>query len=681
MAGIVMALAGLQASAQEAADRQLDPLVVSASRTEQRRFDAPASIDSINIDGFRAGSALVNLTELSGAIPGVIVRDRENFAQDLQLSIRGFGTRSTFGVRGVRLLVDGIPATMPDGQGQISTASLASARRIEVLRGPLAQLYGNAAGGVLQVFTEDPPKDGMTARISAGAGADGQRLLGAQAGAGTDTLGALIDVTRFSTDGYRDHSAARRTQVNVKLVGKLSADTTLTGIVNGFSQPDAQDPLGLTRAAFESNPRQAIPAATIFDTRKSVEQWQSGLVLDHRISAQDTLNGRVYVGKRDVNQTLAFSGAAANSAGGVVDLDREYGGIGLSWTHRMRVDGRPLDWTLGVEADRMNERRRGFVNDNGAIGALRRDEDNEAANVDVFGQLDWVFAERWRAIAGFRASRVRFSVDDNYVTAASPNDSGAVRFTQTSPVAGLVWHARHDLNLYANLGRGFETPTLAESAYRIGGTGPNFGLQASTSTQAEVGMKLRRGDHRLDFALFDARSKGEIVLQSNTGGRSVFQNAGRVQRRGAEASWHADWSSIAARMAYTLLDARFRQRYASGASTVAQGNRLPGAAAHQLYAEVEVRPQAGTTAGFELRAQGKTYVDDINSDAAAGYAVVNLRAGQELRLGGTAMQLFARIDNLFDRRYAGSVIVNESNGRYFEPAAGRRLFVGLRTLF
>lgn len=673
-------LAAHAACAQQAPIRQLDPVVVSASRTEQRQFDSPAAIDSIPIDGFRTASPLINLSELTGPVPGVIVRNRENFAQDLQISVRGFGTRSTFGVRGVRILIDGIPATMPDGQGQVSTASLSSAKRVEFLRGPLAQLYGNAAGGVMQVFTQDPP-DVPFARLSAGAGSDGQRQFGASIGGGTATLGGVLDVSRYSTDGYRDHSAAERTQLNAKVVVKPSSVTTVTGIVNGFRQPGTQDPLGLTRADFEANPRQAIPAAYTFDTRKSAEQWQTGMVVDHQLSPSDTLNARIYGGTRKINQTLAFSGAAANSSGGVVDLDRNYGGLGLNWTHKTRANGLPLAWTVGIEADRMKERRRGFVNNNGISGATRRDEDDVARNMDVFGQVDWTFAPAWRAIAGFRASEVRFSVDDNHVTAASPDDSGAVRFWNTSPVAGLVWHANDDVNIYANLGRGFETPTLAESAYRSGGTGPNFSLRESTNTQAEIGMKMRRGRHNIDLAVFDARSKDEIVLQSNIGGRSIYQNADRVHRRGAEASWQANWGSVTSRVAYTWLDARFRQGFTSGTSSIAAGNRLPGTPMHSLFTDLEYRPVAPLALGVEMRAEGKSYVNDLNSDAASGYAVVNLRAGYEFKAGPAKWHLFGRIDNLLDRQYAGSVIVNDGNGRFFEPAAGRRFFVGLRSMF
>lgn len=688
MCTLIASLFAAHAQAQESPSPQsLPEIVVSASRSEQNRFDAPAAIDVVQVNGFSAQSPLVNMSELLSAVPGVQVRERQNYAQDLQISVRGFGTRSTFGVRGVRILIDGIPATMPDGQGQASSASLASASRIEILRGPMAQLYGNSAGGVLQVFTKDPPTK-PEASLSLGFGSDNQRLLGIAAGGGNETLGGVIDITQYSTDGYRDHSAARRTTINAKVVARPSSDTKITAVLNSFDQPLSQDPLGLTRAAFQNNPRQVVPGAITFDTRKTITQQQIGILLEQRLSASDTLNARVYGGTRQVFQTLAFPGDALVQAGGVIDLDRGYGGVGLNWTHETQVRGLPLNWTVGVEADSLSERRLGFVNNNGTPGTLRRDENDHAKNTDVFAQIDWTFAPQWRATAGVRMSRVKLSVDDDYIvpnadtTLNNPDDSGSVEYKQTSPVVGLAWRANDNVNLYANVGKGFETPTLAESAYRATGTGPNLGLRASTSVQSEIGAKIKNGRHLMDFALFKSRSKNEIVQERSVFGRATFQNVDGVERRGVEASWRTEWNSqLSSSVAYTWLDARFRESFNSANGTSAAGNRLPGTPEHSLYTELQYRWQNAVTTAVEMRAESESYVNDINSDAAGGYAVFNLRAGYEFNTGPTKMMLFGRIDNVFDRAYAGSVVVNDGNGRFFEPAPGRRLYVGMRTQF
>jgi len=681
---LASALCVLPAAAQTR-EGELPAVEVQSSAAAQRRFDSAASQTSVAVDAFRTAGPLVNLSELLVGQPGLVVQERQNYAQDLQIAVRGFGSRATFGVRGVRILVDGIPATAPDGQGQASTAQLASAARVDVLRGPLAQLYGNSAGGVVQVFTREP-KPGGGASASVAAGAYGLRTAGASFDFGDRTLGGLLDISHMKSDGWRDHSATERTHLNGKLVARPSGDTTITALVNLFDQPRAQDPLGLTAAQLRANPRQVAAVANTFDTRKSVGQNQLGLVLEQRLGPQDRLEARVYGGTRDVTQYLSFSGAALNSAGGVVDLQRRYGGVGVSWTHSLRTaSGLPLSWTVGATADRQREQRQGFVNDNGTQGALRRDEIDRAGNNDVFAQIDWQASTDWRVVAGLRNSRVRLAVDDRYVTAVNPNDSGSREYRQTSPVLGVVWSVADRLNLYANAGQGFETPTLAEMAYSVNNTGPNFGLGAARSRQFEVGAKWQADLFNLEAAVFEARSRNEIVPAATVNGRTVYQNADSVLRRGAELAVTGKPAGAmrwAPRLAYTHLDASFDSAYATaGGAPVARGNQLPGTARNTAALGLDAMPAAGWRIGADLTLSAKAFADDLNSQSAAGYGVLALRAGKEFKAGGVSWYAWGRVDNVFDRMYAGSLIVNDGNSRFYESAPGRRLTVGLRGQF
>ncbi|SFE26613.1 TonB-dependent receptor family protein [Paracidovorax konjaci] len=685
LAGCTLCAAAPQAAFAQPAEAQLPTVEVSGGQAAaQRRFDAAASHTAIAVDPFTATTPLVNLSELLAGQAGVVASDRQNYAQDLQIAVRGFGSRSTFGVRGVRILVDGIPATMPDGQGQAATAQLASASQVEVLRGPLAQQYGNSAGGVLQVTTREP-RPGGGASASVAAGSFGQRLAEASLDFGDRTLGGLVDISRFETDGWRDHSAAERTHLNAKVVARPDADTRVTALLNLFDQPLAQDPLGLTRAQWNADPRQAPAVANSFDTRKSVRQNQLGLVVERALGAQDSVRARLYGGTRTLVQTLSFSGAASNSAGGVVDLDRDYYGVGLAWTHTARTPaGLPLSWTLGVDADRLSEHRRGFVNDAGAPGALRRDEQDRAGNTDLFAQVDAWIAPTVRAIAGVRASRVRLSVDDRYpASAANPDDSGQRSWRRTSPAVGLVWAASEQLNLYANAGQGLETPTLAEMAYSQTNSGPNYGLEAARSRQVEVGAKWQGTVHRMEAAWFDARTRGEIVPAATVNGRTVYQNADRVRRRGVELTWSAQAGAFTPRAAYTYLDAFFESAYTgAGGAAVPAGNRLPGTARQVARFSLDYAHGAAWTVGAAVDVSGRVQANDTNTESAPGYAVLGLRAGYTWKTGGAVRwQAWARLDNLLDRSYAGSLIVNDGNGRFFEPAAGRRVMVGLRAQF
>ena len=677
-------------AAAEATLRELPDVVVSASRREQETFDAPAAIQSVGRETIEAAGPQVNLSEVLNRIPGITALNRQNYAQDLQVSIRGFGSRSTFGIRGLRLLIDGIPATMPDGQGQASSLDLGSTARIEVLRGPLAQLYGNAAGGVIQAFTASgvsPP----SAEVGFTAGSYGLRRYSATANGRWEqddgrAAGLLIDYNDLRSDGYRDHSEARRKLFNAKLDLSTSAATSVTVVANVLDQPLSRDPLGLTRAQVQANPRQAVPIAYAQDTGKTISQRQVGLVAEHRFDPARSLTARVYTGTRDLDQWLAIpvaAQAAATSAGGIVDLDRRYGGLGLQYTHRIPTDAGLVSVVVGVDHDSMSERRRGFINDGGLRGALKRDEDNRVRNTDFYGQIAWDLSEAWTLIAGARSSRVRFTTRDDYIVAGNPDDSGRASYSAVNPVLGAVWRIDEDINLYAHIGRGFETPTFSELAYRPGGeSGLNLALNASRSRQAEVGAKFRLSpSQRFDVALFDIRTDDEIAVEANVGGRSTYRNVGATQRRGLESSYRQQfapaWSTL---VALTWLDAEFRDGFGSGADAVPAGNKLAGVPDRQLYAELAWVPdrEQGPFAGVELIHAGRMYVNDANSDATASVTLGNLRAGWRLPLGDWKLTLLARLDNVTDRDYIGSVIVNDGNQRFFEPAPGRNWLAGIQ---
>ncbi len=677
-----VALAAMLNAASAAAQDADEGVVVSATRTERRNLDIPGSIDVVGAETLREGQPKVNLSESLGGVPGLTLQNRQNYAQDLQLSIRGFGARSPFGIRGVKLYADGIPATMPDGQGQAANFNLSTAQRIEVMRGPLAGLYGNSSGGVINLFTADGPKR-PTLSGELLVGDYGMRRTGAQAGGESGALNYIADWSQFHTDGYRDHSAADREQFNAKLKWLAGEATRVTFVMNTLYQPETRDPLGLTAAQASANPRQAATPATLFDTRKTVRQEQTGATIEQRLGAGDRLRASLYLGERQVRQYQSIPLAAQNaptSSGGVVDLGRQFGGMSLNWIHDGTLAGRALYFTGGVEQETMRERRRGYINNFGAMGALRRDEDDRVDSTNLFGQADWRFAERASATLGMRRTLVRFDSRDHYMAGANPDDSGGAAFSNTSPVAGLAYRLAPEMSLYASAGRGFETPTFTELAYRRTGTGLNFALRPSLSTNAEIGLKGRIGDyHRITLARFDTATRDEIAVDTAAGGRTIYKNAGRTRRTGWEASWQAVLpANFDARLAYTAIDARYAEAFTSGAAALAvpAGNRLPGVPRTSLYAELQWRHFAsGFSAALEARHNSRVYVDDQNSDAAAAYTIANLRLGFAQKSGGWRITETLRIDNLADRSYIGSVIVADGNGRFFEPAPRRNLAI------
>ena len=683
------------AAVAQAGPATLPAVVVTGSVSERASDDAPYAVTVIDADTLRAAGPRLQLSEALNRVPGLTANNRQNYAQDLQLSSRGFGARAPFGVRGLRLYTDGIPATMPDGQGQVTHFDLAGAERVEVLRGPFSALYGNSSGGVIALV--GAPVRERFAEVGLDAGDAGLRqtriAAGLPFGNGWE---ARIGASHLELDGQRPHSAARRTLAEGRLAWNGPRDQVLV-LLNSIDQR-AQDPLGLTAAQMAADPDQTAPQAEQFNTRKNARQTQLGGRWRHRFDVPGPLAETaltVYAGRRAVAQWQAIPVGAQTppgSGGGVVDFERRYGGADARAVWRIG-DAR---LATGLNVERLRDDRQGYENfigtgaaqQLGVTGALRRDEANEAVTREAYAQLELPLSETLSASAGARAGRVTLSARDRFLS--NGDDSGSRRYGYVNPVAGLGWRITPALLLHAAVGRGFESPTLNELAYRADGLGGfNGGLRPQKSLQQEIGAKWRGQEVEWDIAAFHVATRDEIAVLSNSGGRSSYQNVGRTRRSGLELSGAWDFAPRWRAMgAVGTLSASYRDGFltclgspcAAANAPVAAGNRIAGTNGGSAYAELAWRPFAAVKEGelaLEWRGVKRTAVNDVNSEWAAGYGVLNLRARRAWSIGATRAELIARVDNAAGRRYAGSVIVNDGNGRFYEPAPGRAFWIGL----
>lgn len=670
----------------------LPTLHVEATRTDTTYLQTPASvfrIDAPQVDT----SSQVNLTEVVKGIPSLQLRNRENYAQDLQLSMRGFGARSTFGVRGIRLYVDGIPATMPDGQGQTSNIDLSSLDHVEVLTGPFSSLYGNSSGGTILTSTkEGQGKDSIELSYSGGSHDKSRAGLVLQGGAkGANEPSYVISSSYFDTDGYREHSGAEKVLNNAKLSWNLNDGSKINWITN-YVKIHADDPQGLTHDQWNANPKQQVPFLKQFNVRKDIEQTQTGVTWSKPINDKNELYAMAYLGNRQVTQYQSIpkstQDASINHAGGVIDFERDYYGADFRWTGKELLPNTTL--SVGVALDAMDEDRKGFENFNlvngqpsyGVKGNLRRDEDNTLWNVDPYLQASWQFLPTWRLDTGVRYSNVHYKSKDNYLS--NGDDSGKTDYSKVLPSAALSWQILPELMAYVSYAKGFETPTFTEMAYRPDGeSGFNFDLTASTSDTYETGLKSQNQLGDFTLAVFQTKTKDDIVSAGNSNGRSTFRNADKTLREGVEFAWNKKlWRDLTATASYTYLDATFDADIPALGSIaqIPSGNAIPGIAKNQAYASLAWQPSHGLYGGVDVQYMDKVYVNDTNSDAAPSYSVTSANVGYAWVMGDWKVNSFARVDNLFDKNYAGSVIVNDGNGRYFEPADGRNWSAGLRVI-
>nr|WP_318380847.1 TonB-dependent receptor PqqU [uncultured Enterobacter sp.] len=669
-------------------------MIVTASPQTVSELDTPAAVSVVQGEDMRQATPRVNLSESLTSVPGLQIQNRQNYSQDLQLSIRGFGSRSTYGVRGIRMYVDGIPATMPDGQGQTSNIDINSIESVDVLRGPFSALYGNASGGVMNVTTETG-REPATIEASSYYGSFGSWRYGLKAtgAVGDGTQPGDVDYTvsssRFATHGYRDHSGAQKNLANAKLGVRIDDVSKLTLILDSVDTK-ANDPGGLSKSEWKDNPRQS-PRGDQYNMRKTIKQTQAGLRYERQLSEQDDLSVMMYAGERETTQYQSIPRAPQlnpTHAGGVIDLSRHYQGIDTRWTHRGEL-GVPVTFTTGLNYENMSEDRKGYENFvmsgstpvYGHKGQQRRNERNLMWNVDPYLQTAWQLTDKLSLDAGVRYSSVWFDSNDHYVTLRNGDDSGEASYHKWLPAGSLKYAVTDAWNLYVAGGRGFETPTINELSYRSGGqSGLNFDLQPSTNTTWEVGSKTRVGNGLVTAALFQTDTDNEIVTDASSGGRTTYKNAGKTRRQGAELSVDQQFAgNWRAKMAWTYLNATYRTNVCNDQDC--NGNRMPGIARNMGFASLGWQPESGWYAGADVRYMSDIQADDENTAKAPSYTVVGLNTGYKLNYGNWMMDVFGRVDNLFDREYVGSVIVNESNGRYYEPAPGRNYGVGLSVAY
>lgn len=668
------------------------PVVVTATRVEQNSFDLPVAIDVVGKKDIQDGQLQMTLSESLIRIPGITAQNRTQSAQDPQISSRGFGSRSSFGVRGIRVYVDGIPLTMPDGQGQPGVVDLSAIKSIEVMRGPFSALYGNSSGGVLQMLTEDAPKTPEVGGTAMFGSYDTKRQVLNAAGT-TENIEYLLNVSNFETDGYRDNSAADKQAATAKFKINISEDTKLTTLVNWFEQ-DAQDPLGLPRLAVTGvaaapsafdNPKGVPNAANNASTRVERSHTQVGFNLTHAFNDHNALNLMTYVGARENLQILATNAQGTNAR--TSEISRQFYGADLRWDNKGALGSLPYNISFGLNYGKSEDARldRNTLAAGLPVNVRNRDEDNIVDNFDQYIQGKLSVLDNLDIHAGARHTKVELEVKDKFLTGTGNlgDNSGSVDYSKTTPVIGAVWKVTPAFNLYANFGKGFETPTFIEAAYNsvnFGAT-PNLNLKPSESRNVELGAKAFIGDNtQVNLNLFRITTKNEIVIrETNAANRSVYANANDTKRTGAELTVDSQWANgISTYFSYSLLNAKFDSDFTGASGLVASGNKIPGTYKTQIYGEVAWKyAPFGFSTALEGRHNSKVYVNDINSDTAPSYTIFNLRAGFEQNLVNWNLQEYVRVENMFDKEYIGSVRVNDANLRFFEAAADRNYLLGL----
>ena len=659
--------------AQTDTEAVLPTVEVSAPRLAREIYATPAAVSTIEQDAIAQGQQRVRLDESLNRVPGVFLQNRDNFAQGQRISIRGFGARAPFGVRGITVMVDGIPYTLPDGQAQLDAIDLDSAERIEVIRGPSSVLYGNAAGGVIDITTADG-RDNPGTRLRMGAGSDGYQKMALQNGGVQGDWSHHISLTGLNVDGYREQSSTEKYLLNAKLRRELGSDRALTAIINLLDNPRSEDPGALNAREVAEGRDQAAPNSLALDAGQTVDQQLIGLQYEDLSAGEGELYLKGFIAQRDFEQQLPFVGSSR------LGYQRDYMGASAEYHHEVTLGNLPLNYIVGVDAVRQKDDRfRNDVNPQGAVGEPLADETQTATSTGVFAQGDLALSELLTLSLGTRFDRVDLDVDDDF--AADGDQSGQRTFNEWSGSAGLSYRYRPQHQAYINTGTAFETPTFSEFANPAGG-GFNPSVEPQKAWNREVGLRGYIEPLALDYdvALFSVRVRDELVPYDE-GGRTFYQNAGDTKRDGVELAlgWQlADqW-----RLDSALTLARYEFDEFATPSERFDGNRIPGLPEQTWVSQLTWESLDERFATLETEYVGDLVADNANQTAVDSYWLVNLRVGDGWQLSQqTRLSAYVGLRNLLDEEHYSNVRLNGTFGRFYEPAPGRSVYGGVELSF
>ncbi len=652
---------------QQAESDALDEIVVTATRREASVRDVARSISVVNKEQIQNATQQLGMDEALARVPGLYIQNGQNFSGDLRVAMRGFGARSSFGIRGIKVFVDGIPETLPDGQSGVDSIDLGSAQSIEVLRGPASSLYGNASGGVIAVSSELGQSDPFIEAKVAG-GEFGYRQYGLKAAGQVNSADYLLNISRTELDGFRDHANFRGTQLNGRLGIPFNDTDRLLVAINFADQPLAQDPGGIDAVQLALDRSSARDRNVQFDAGETMEQQRLGFVYE-RDRSSGTLTLRNYYVWRDFANKLPFTG------GGSVDLDRFFYGVGAQYSlGSMLPDGVGL--TLGIDFDRQDDDRQRFDNNDGVLGAQTFDQNEQVDSTGIYVQGEYRLNDAWTVQAGLRFDELSYDVSDRFLS--DGDDSGTLDFDEVSPSIGLNYKTAAGV-VFASYSSGFETPTTTELANPDASGGFNPSLRPQMADNFEIGYKGGAENLYYEVSLFQIDLEDELIPFELGAfpGRDFYSNAGSSSRTGLETavSWHND-RGFGIDASFTWSDFEF-DSFIDDNGNDFSGNQLPGLPKQFGYLGFSYATQNGFSGVLDTRYSGDLYANNANSVEVSSYTVSNLRFNIDIQSGKWLFRTYAGINNLFDEDYNNNIRINAFGSRFFEPAPGRHVYVGV----
>ena len=645
---------------------ELDEIEVTATRLDSTLLRSSRSVSIIGKKEIQNATQLLAMDEVLAGVPGLYMQNRYNFAQDLRVSLRGFGARSAFGIRGIKVIVDGIPETLPDGQAGVDSIDLGSASRIEVIRGPSSSNFGNASGGVIAIETETGNDPGFV-QTTIATGDLGYSKFQLKSGGKTENMNYLINFSKQELDGYREHSVSEGSLFNAKFGFNLSEIDRLKLSLNYTDQPKSQDPGGINLSQVNTDRKSARDRNLSYDAGESLNQKRIGLVYE-RDHSDGLLTVRNYYVTRDFSNKLPFTN------GGSVNIDREFYGFGMQYQFGESLPEN-FSLTTGFDTDRQDDDRKRYNNDSGKLGSMSFDQQEKVNSNGLFVQSRYDVGN-WSISSGIRYDEVKFDITDRFLS--NGDDSGEIEFDAVSPSFGLNYVMENG-SIFTSISSSFETPTTTELANPNASGGFNALLKPQEAKNIEIGYKSVKNNIYHEIAVFNIDLNDELVPYEleEFPGRTFYSNVGKSSRKGVESlvSWSVK-PNLTVDASYTYSDFSF-DSFIDKNNKDFSGSKLPGLPESFAYFGIRFENENGLNMNFNLNYSGDLFANNANSVKVQAYTVSNFRLSYNINKGDWKILPYMGINNIFDTEFNSNIRINAFGSRYYEPAPERNSYLGI----
>lgn len=646
---------------------------VTSGRLARELYETPMAMSVVNGNDEIQLQEGLQLDEALQFVPGVYFQNRYNFAQNLRISIRGFGSRAAFGVRGLQLQVDGIPYTLPDGQTQVDGIDMNTVETIQVMRGAASVQYGNGAGGAIDITTQSGETFGGY-RLNLDAGSDDFYKVNLQAGGSTESASGFVSVSHLDFNGDRQQSAVEKSTLMGKFSYRFDDERNVTLVTSLMDMPTSEDPGGLTAAQVAEDRQQASYMAKLLDAGQQVDQQTFGVVYQDTGISNGYWSVNTFVSWRDFSQQLPYPGSS------LIKYQRIFFGGGLQINQDWQSDNIPLRYTAGTEFRRQQDDRERFsVSTANLVTGQTADEEQTANSASVFVIADWIVTDELIVSLGGRYDSLKMTIND--ILGLSDVGSGERKYNQFNGSVGLSYRFNRQHQGYINIATAYESPTFTEFA-NPAGTGFNPDLLPQDTVSRELGLRGGGSSLSYDLALFSVSVTDELIAYE-IDGRTFYENAGATDRYGLEAAtqWQINnqWQW---RSALTLAHYEFDE-FVSVSDEGIVGNKMPGLPQAQWVNQLNWHSN-NWRIELEGTYSGSVYAENSNTTKVDSYWLVNGRMGYQLSEG---IALHVGVRNMFDEAYFANVRINANSDRavedrgYFEPAPGRNYYLGLKADF